>query len=302
MPLFRIAGNSCVHRINAGAFDKERQLQQLIEANLLAIFGVHLVASEFFIRGEQAGRIDTLGLDTDGAPTIIEYKRSENENVINQGLYYMNWLLDHRGDFVVAAHETLGNDIEINWSNPRLIILAQSYAKWDTHAVRLMGEGIELWAYTLYGDDLLHIELVYGQQRSLPITAQPAEEAGEVGRVYTLEDHLAGKPARLVEMFNILQEGIFAFALEEGGIIETPNKLYISYRHGRNFCEIEIQAKSLKLTLDIPQTDLNDPRGLARDVASVGHWATGDTQLKIESMEQAEYALELIEQAYRQTV
>lgn len=86
-----------------------------------------------------------------------------------EGLYYMSWLLDYKGDFVIAAREALGDDIEINWSNPRLVILAQNYAKWDMHAVKLMDEGIELWAYTLYGDDLLHVELMYGQQRSQPV-------------------------------------------------------------------------------------------------------------------------------------
>ena len=125
---FQIAQDNRVRRISAGHFDKERYLQQLVEANLFEIFGVQFIASEFVIRGEQPGRIDTLGLDTDGAPTIIEYKRSESEAVINQGLYYMNWLLEHRGDFVVAARDALGHDVEVNWTGPRLIILAQGYA------------------------------------------------------------------------------------------------------------------------------------------------------------------------------
>ena len=45
------------------------------------------------------GRIDTLGLDENGCPVIVEYKRHNNENVINQGLFYPDWLFDHKADF-----------------------------------------------------------------------------------------------------------------------------------------------------------------------------------------------------------
>jgi len=303
MPLFQIAQDNRVRRISAGYFDKERYLQQLVEANLFEIFGVQFIASEFVIRGEQPGRIDTLGLDTDGAPTIIEYKRSESEAVINQGLYYMNWLLEHRGDFVVAARDALGHDVEVNWTSPRLIILAQGYAKWDTHAVKLMGEGIELWSYTRYGDDLLHLELVYGQPRMVPVSTPSSEEgASEVEPEYTVEYHLAKTSERVRSVFNALREGIFAWAGEEGDIIETPNKLYISYRHGKNFCEVQVQARALKVFIDISPAELQDPHGMGRDVSSVGHWGTGHVQVKIDDIDQVGYVLGLIEQAYRLTL
>jgi RecB family endonuclease NucS len=46
-----------------------------------------------------SGLIDSLGLDENDCPVILEYKRSSGENVINQGLFYLDWLMDHRGDF-----------------------------------------------------------------------------------------------------------------------------------------------------------------------------------------------------------
>jgi hypothetical protein len=136
-------------------------------------------------RGEQPGRIDTIGLDQDGSPTIIEYKRAENENVINQGLYYVNWLDEHRGDFELAAQKRFPS-AEVSWSHIRLIIIAQNYAKWDTYAVKQMGEGIELWRYVVYGDDLLHLELVFGQPRTTTVRQNlapqqpPSEETPSV--------------------------------------------------------------------------------------------------------------------------
>lgn len=307
MPLFQFNDNNDISRIRADQFQLEKHLQNLIEANLSEIFGVKFIASEFAIQGEQPGRIDTLGLDAEGSPTIIEYKRNKNESVINQGLYYMDWLLDHRGDFVVAARDVLGHTIEINWSHPRLIIIAQSYAKWDTYAVNRMGEGIELWEYVRYGHDLLYLNQVFGKQRSVPAVISEGSVKSEVSvesvADYSLDFHKTGKPAETLQLFAILRESIFALASDEGEIIETPNKLYISYRHGKNFCEIQIMSREgLKLHLDIPIDELNDPRGLGRDVSNVGHWGTGDVEVKLKSEADFDYVMELVQQSYRMTL
>jgi RecB family endonuclease NucS len=77
----------------------EKSLQLLFEANLETLLGVRFLASEYSTGPVHGGRIDTLGLDEDGCPVIIEYKRAVNENVINQGLFYLDWLMDHRKDF-----------------------------------------------------------------------------------------------------------------------------------------------------------------------------------------------------------
>jgi predicted transport protein len=304
MPLFHVDAQNEARRISSGQFPLERQLQNIVEANLNEIFGVRFVASEFVIRGEQPGRIDTLGLDWEGAPTIVEYKRAENENVINQGLYYMNWLVEHRGDFELAAQRRLGHDVEVDWSHPRLIIIAQNYAKWDTYAVNRMGDGIELWRYTLYGDDLLYLELVFGQQRTVvtPSGGPSSVSGAETEPTYTLEYHLEKGSEQIGSLFQTLREGILALAGEEGEILETPNKLYISYRHGKNFCEVQFQLRSLKLHLDIPFALLDDPQRLARDVSGVGHWGTGDVEVKVESEEEIPYVLELVKQSYQQTI
>lgn len=309
MPLFQIhQDTNRASRISSSQFRLERQLQKVVETNLVEIFGVQFVASEFVLAGEQAGRIDTLGLDLEGAPTIIEYKRGKNENVINQGLYYMNWLVDHRGDFVLAAQATLGYEIEVTWSHPRLIIIAESFAKWDNYAVNRMGDGIELWKYVLYGDNLLYFELVYGQQRT-PLKTETILISDEISKSdpnnieYTLDYHLADKSNATIELFHTIRDGILSLSDTDGEIIETPNKLYISYRHGKNFCEVQVMGRSgLKLHLDIPYETLDDPYNIARDVSTIGHWGTGDTEVKLDSVEETEYVLNLIEQAYRRTL
>ena len=63
----------------------EKSLQALFEANLEALLGIRFLSTEHSTGPVHGGRIDTLGLDEDGCPVIIEYKRAVNENVINQG-------------------------------------------------------------------------------------------------------------------------------------------------------------------------------------------------------------------------
>ena len=102
----------------------ERQLQRLIEAQMETFLGVRFLASEYSTGKTHKGRIDSLGLDENGCPVIIEYKRHTNENVMTQGLFYLDWLMDHRGDFTLLVHQSLGADAEVDWTAPRLVCAA----------------------------------------------------------------------------------------------------------------------------------------------------------------------------------
>ncbi len=107
LKLFRMETDRVVE-VNGGAAGLEKSLQTLMEQNLEALLGVRFLATEFHTGPKHGGRIDTLGLDENGCPVIIEYKRALNQNVINQGLFYLDWLLDHRGDFELLVLKTLG--------------------------------------------------------------------------------------------------------------------------------------------------------------------------------------------------
>jgi predicted transport protein len=299
MPLYQLDSEHNVRQIKPTSFQSEKQLQKLFEANLEKLLGVRFIASEFFTGDRQKGRIDTLGLDQDGSPTIIEYKKSSKENVINQGLFYMDWLVDHKGDFMIAAQQALGNDIDIDWSQPRLILIAESFSEYDKYAVNRIGANIELWTYHRYGESFLYLDPIF---ISSPLKLTPSKEKTEVKvqPSYTVDDHLQGKSENIKSLFSALQERIFAIA-EEGEIIEKPVKTYIGYKHGKNFCEVEIQANALKLWLDILPQELDDPYNLGRDVTGIGHYGTGDVEVRLNSMVNFDKVMNLIQQAYRLT-
>ena len=154
MPIFKIQ-NQKAQKLKSKKFKNEKQLQQIFEDNLEEIFGIRFLATEYTTT--HGGRIDTLGLDENSSPVIIEYKENEKDNIINQGLFYLDWLVDHKGDFEILVQKKLGQNVKVNWDAPRLILVAQSYNEYDKYAVNRISENIELKKYILYDLSLIHI-------------------------------------------------------------------------------------------------------------------------------------------------
>ncbi len=138
MPLFQISSlkMSLTRPTN---FKQEKEIQNLIEKNLETVFNCRFIASEFPTGAEHSGRIDTLALSEDNNPVIIEYKKVESSELINQSLYYLSWIRDHKGDFQVAANKKLNGSVKIDWNDIRVICIAPGYKKYDLHAVQMMG-------------------------------------------------------------------------------------------------------------------------------------------------------------------
>lgn len=311
MPLYKVNQQKTITQIKPSSFKSEKELQTLFEENLEVLLGVRFIATEFTTGDRQRGRIDSLGLDEDNSPVIIEYKKSSKDNVINQGLFYLDWLVDHKGDFTIAAQEALGREVDISWSSPRVILIAESFSEYDKYAVNRIGANIELWTYRRYGDDYLFLETIFAttNQKEKRKTTKSSEEIDKKTSseeepeeiVYTLDNHLEGKANSTQKLFEALREEILLLNIN-GDILEKPNKMYIGYKHGKNFCEIRIQAKKLKIWLDIAQEDINDPKNLTRDVSSIGHYGTGKLETNMSSLEELNDILHLIEQSYRQTL
>lgn len=182
-----------VRELRAQSVDIEKSLQSLMEQHLESFLGVRFLASEYVTGKAHGGRIDTLGLDDNNCPVIIEYKRALNENVINQGLFYLDWLMDHQGEFTLQVMKKLGAEWseKIDWSGPRLLCIAGDFTRYDEFAVLQIPRNIELLRYRRYGGDLLLLELVRAstaaphRRRSEASEAQkeraPVAETAETG-------------------------------------------------------------------------------------------------------------------------
>ncbi|WQY37221.1 DUF262 and DUF1524 domain-containing protein [Helicobacter pylori] len=111
-------------------------------------------------------------------------------------------------------------------------------------------------------------------------------------KVYDLSSYKFGSHSR--ELFDILSKGIKA--LDEK-IVENFNQDYISYKFSKNFVDIVVQTKDLKLYLNMKFNELQDEKNLARDMTNKGHLGNGDIEVKLETKENIPHCLGLIKQA-----
>ncbi len=213
MPLFEIDDGQ-LQAIERQDFGLERELQTLIEHNLGTVFNCRFVATEFSTGRAHAGRIDTLALSEEDNPVIIEYKKDESSEQINQSLFYLNWIQDHKGDFEIAVQKALGNGIEVDWSDIRVLCIAPNFRKYDVYAVQEMGANIELWSYRLFANSTLYLEEVYSRSyESAGVSLDVASgknpvmvAAGKKAAVtratgsYSFDKHLEGKAEKMREL------------------------------------------------------------------------------------------------------
>ncbi len=300
MPLFQIDNRRKASQIKRVDLPSEKNIQVFCEKNLKSLFNIRFVASEFSTGQKHGGRIDTLGLDENNLPVIIEYKKKKSQNIITQGFYYLDWLIDHKGDFEVAAQNALKNKASIDWSGPRLILIAESFSKYDTHAVTKMGQNVDLKTYRFYDGNLFYFEDIYTTAADQPKKGGKKAKKN-VRKQDDISDHLKDKSPNVSSLFQELREAILSLSGEEK-IRESVTKLYIAYKSNKNFCEINVQKKAIKIYIDIDISLLSDPKGIAEDCSKVGRWATGKTRFSIISDDEIEYALSLIQQAYSLTL
>lgn len=297
LKLFRIA-ESGVTEIEGTAAALERSLQSLIERNLEAFLGVRFLASEFSTGRDHGGRMDTLGLDENGCPVIIEYKRSTNMNVINQGLFYLDWLVTHRGDFEMMVLKAFGQKAaeSVEWSSPRLICIAGDFSRYDEHAIKQMNHNIELIRYMRFGEELLLLEQVNAVSVPSNGTA-PSDPASPRARSKTVSDYLKQADQELTDRFEAVSE--FLTNLGDDVQIKTL-KNYFAFKRIKNFACVEVhtRTRNLLVYVKVNPDSIDLEEGFTRDVRQIGHFGTGDLEITIRSMTDFEKAKLLFERSY----
>lgn len=296
MTLFK-TDNHKAQKLLRKDFANEKELQHFVENNLEKLFGIHFLASEYSTN--HGGRIDSLGLDENNSPVVIEYKWGENNAIINQGLFYLDWLVEHIAEFQLLVQKKLGHDIEVDTGSPRLILIAASYSKFDEYAINRMAENIEMWSYNRY-EDLFELKLVASSQ------AKKVDNGKKVTKVnydsYSIENQLEEKSEKVKDLFKELQERILAFD-SEGMIEELARKMYIAYRTNKNF--VYLNFRSDKILLDVALTIdevTSVDKSKIRDMRGTGHHGAGFTRYELSSIDELDEATALVKESYKQTI
>ncbi len=292
-------GSTVKERVSSEAV-LERDLQSLIEKNRELFFGDRFLKSEYAITN---GRMDSVGIDENNSPVIFEYKRSQNENVISQGLFYLDWLLDHKADFKLLVMEKLGMQAAqtIDWSVPCVICIARDFTRYDIHAVNQMQRNIKLVSYRKYDDDLILFEHLNAPNVKSLVENGLLDGAKGGAQKSSGEKTHVEKLALASESIKTLYHSICDF-IESLGDDIAPNqlKLYLAYKKVQNMVCIELHNKQVVLFIKISPDTVSLEDGFTRDMRGVGHYGTGDLQVIIKNAADFEKAKPLLERAYRE--
>jgi predicted transport protein len=283
-------------------FKLEREIQNVFENNLHDIMGLKLVKSEFTIKNK---RIDSLAFDKQSnAFIIIEYKRDKNYSVVDQGLTYLNLMLQNKAEFILTYNETLQDTLhskDVDWTQSRVAFVSPSFTENQISASDFKDFGIELWEVKQFENNIISINSIKkskGAESIKPLleNSEKLKEVKDNIKVYTEEDHYNNGSDATIELYEKFKTAILNLA---DSIEILPQKYYIAFKKGSNISDIEIQKKSLKIFINAKIGSLDDPKGLAKDVSNIGHRGNGDFQIQIENDNDLEYIMSLIKQVIK---
>lgn len=301
MALFNIDSKNKLEHIKELPFKLEKEIQELTERNLKSIFNLEYIRSEFSI---DKFRLDTLAFDRDTSSfVIIEYKRDKNFSVIDQGYAYLSIMLNNKADFILEYNENRKDSLkreDVDWSQSKVIFISPSFTTYQKEAVNFKDLPIELWEIKRYQNKTVsysHIKTSGAQESVKTISRQGAtiDKVAQEIKVYTEDEHLERASEEIKELYDKLKNAI----LNLDSIEIKPKKMYIAFVASSNVTDIHVQRKQLKLWLNLSRGELNDPKGIARDVSSTGHWGNGHYEITIKTDDDLEYIVSLIKQSLK---
>ncbi|MFI9208546.1 DUF5655 domain-containing protein [Streptomyces sp. NPDC053253] len=283
----------------------EVELQRRVEAGLEQMLGIRFVASEYATGPWHRGRIDTLGLDENGSPVVIEFKRGSDSGVLSQAVSYLSWLRSAQHEFEALVRKVLGAEAaeSIDWRRPRMVCIAAGFSHHDRVAVQWLPERIDLVRYRVFEGGLLSLLLVdsspgsasaassrRSRERDAVVGSAPAAPATPSPTGACLV------PESLRDLYAELDEALTAW----GEVEVAPLRHYIAYRRLVNVASVIFRPKHeailVYLRLDPDSVVLEE--GFTRDMRGVGHLGTGDLEVRLASAADLEKAAPLIRRAF----
>lgn len=294
--------NSGLISLNEKPFKLEKDIQTIFEANLVVLTGWKFIKSEFTIK---ANRIDTLAYDSENNSfIIIEYKKDRHFSVIDQGVSYLNLMLEYKADFIVEYNESQNESIkraDIDWSQSKVVFVSPAFTDFQKQASNFKDLPIELWEIKQHENDIILINPIKKSKAAPNIKEVRSEHDSAIDKVtkevtvYTEELYLSGKNDSVIELYESYRQSILNLSIE---IEVHPKKWYIAFKTKTNIVDIEVQANSLKMWINLKKGQLDDPKNLMRDVSELkGHNGNGDYEIIIRDTENLEYIMSLVKQA-----
>ena len=301
MPLYKIE-SQLIH-IKETSFKLEKEIQKLTENNLSAVLKLEYIRSEFALNNF---RIDTLAFDREAnAFVIIEYKRDKTFSVIDQGYAYLSLMLNNKADFILEYNECQNQALkrnDVDWSQSKVIFISPLFTIYQKEAINFKDLPIELWEVKKFENNTMSFDQITKTAavesiKTISKNNDTVEKVSEEVKVFTEQEHLNKAEFSIREFYEQFKERVINL---DDNITLNPRKHFIGFKiDGNTFCDIVILGKSLKVTLNLKSNELDDPKGIARDVSNIGHWGNGAYEIKVNESDELEYIMSLIKQSLK---
>ena len=220
--------------------------------------------------GENWEKVQQTYLHTLGNLTLTAYNSEYSDHPFT---YKRNSVQDKEGNLIGLAHSPLklNEHLGQTWNENEI----------KTRANRLAERAIKIWSRP-------HLTLEQIAQY------KPSEQSNE--NVYSIDDHpnlLPNSPMH--HLFQLLRKQILML---DKCVNEEFLKLYVAYKAETNFVDLIPQTRKLCLVLNMRFADIQDPRGLCRDVTNIGKWGNGDVEISLNNIDDIPYVMGLIRQSF----
>lgn len=293
MAIFQIKNKKEVTQVqsNLNYFKDEYALRDFFAKNLEDLLGMRFIEKEY---QTTKGRIDTLAIDENNSPVIIEYKWGQNDSHLIQALSYFHWLRNttNKKHFELLVADKFGKKEIVNWNKPRVILISQGFDDRTIDAVQEIDHHVELIKYTPYTREILHLETVYSPNKTQPLKEKVRSKSIEI---YDINYHLDKRNPETIAIFYRLQEKIKSLP----SVIEViDQKVGITFRTTKSFTRLEFGKTYIDVLLR--EAKYLDPKNLVKDISSFKWGYKG--RVKIKSINEVDEVYNLIKQSYEQTL
>lgn len=314
MDLYRVK-ETTLSSIHNEDFKLERDLQQLVEANLETLFGLTLVTSEFSLR---EFRLDTLAYDAENkAFVIIEYKKKHNASVIDQGFSYLSLMLNNKSDCILEFNEKQDQQFkrgDIDWSSSRILFISTSFNKFQRNSVNFKDIPFELWEVRRFANAIISVGQIQATSNESIKQIAPNQDASIIRQVSSEinvsseNDHLGKLSPAMLEVWEKLRSNIEDWS--DSNL--NACKQYIGFKRGNKVaCYIHFQKRALRIEIRRGKKtedgqpgerffNLEDYKGIAEEQS--WQYQDGKTEhvysIKLKSLKDISYVQDLIRQKY----
>lgn len=305
MPIYKNT-NSKLQPVKEKIFKLEKDIQGLVEQNLMELFGIDFVESERVINGL---RIDTLGFDPETKSfVIIEYKRGSSFSIIDQGFSYLSLLLNNKADFILEYNEKNKNQLkrtDVDWSQSRIIFVSPGYTTHQINAVNFKNAPFELWEIKQYENNTVALNQIKNDdsQELMPnIENKPAFKEFKKETKEHSESALFNNRKKAKNLYDSFKEKITDIYPE---LIFDPKSSAVSVKHPSNWrVVIYINAYTDKLRFTFTRSlskDYMDAENKLQDASEreIGNYNQNLTSLDMKTDDDVEYAIGIFQQAYK---